>query len=129
MDLAPRLKEDNPDPRIACALLLDTSGSMSGEPIEQLNQGFELFCEEIKKDDLAKKRAEIAVITFGDTAQVDTPFTEGRDLLPRRLSASGGTPLGRALNLALDLLADQKHTYPHGGPGVLPAMAVRTHRW
>lgn len=30
---------DNPEPRCACLLLLDTSGSMSGAPIQQLNEG------------------------------------------------------------------------------------------
>ena len=28
---------DNPEPRCACILLLDTSGSMSGQPINELN--------------------------------------------------------------------------------------------
>jgi uncharacterized protein YegL len=114
-DFTPRVNEDNPDPRIACALLLDTSGSMSGEPIEQLNRGFELFCDEIKRDELAKKRAEIAVITFGGMARVEIPFTEGRDLRSRRLVANGGTPMGAALNLALDQLAQQKQAYKQAG--------------
>jgi uncharacterized protein YegL len=114
-DFSPRVNEDNPDPRIACALLLDTSYSMSGEPIDQLNRGFELFCDEIKKDELAQKRAEIAVITFGGAARLEIPFTEGRDLLPRRLSASGSTPMGAALNLALDQLAAQKQAYKQAG--------------
>lgn len=114
-DFAPRVNEDNPDPRIACALLLDTSSSMAGEPIDQLNQGFELFCDEIKKDELAQKRAEIAVISFGGVARVEIPFTEGRDLQPRRLMASGGTPMGSALNLALDQLAQQKQAYKQAG--------------
>ena len=30
---------DNPEPRVACLLLLDTSGSMAGEKIQQLNEG------------------------------------------------------------------------------------------
>jgi uncharacterized protein YegL len=111
----PRVNEANPDPRIACALLLDTSSSMSGEPIDQLNRGFELFCDEIKKDELAKKRAEITVITFGGVARVEIPFTEGRELQPRRLAASGGTPMGAALNLALDQLAQQKQAYREAG--------------
>jgi uncharacterized protein with von Willebrand factor type A (vWA) domain len=38
-ELYARVNEDNPDPRIAVALLLDTSSSMSGEPIRQLNEG------------------------------------------------------------------------------------------
>lgn len=115
MEFSPRVNEDNPDPRIACTLLLDTSSSMAGSPIDQLNRGFELFCDEIKKDELAKKRAEIAVITFGGVARVEIPFTEGRDLQPRRLTANGGTPMGAALNLALDQLRDQKQAYKQSG--------------
>lgn len=114
-EFTPRVNEANPDPRIACALLLDTSGSMSGEPIGQLNRGFELFCEEIKSDELAKKRAEITVITFGGTARVEIPFTEGRDLQPRGLTASGGTPMGAALGIALDHLEQQKQAYRTAG--------------
>jgi uncharacterized protein YegL len=114
-DFTPRVNEANPDPRIACALLLDTSSSMSGEPIGQLNHGFELFCEEIKSDELAKKRAEITVITFGGTARVEIPFTEGRDLQPRELTASGGTPMGAALGIALDHLEQQKQAYRTAG--------------
>jgi uncharacterized protein YegL len=115
VDFSPRVNEGNPDPRIACALLLDTSSSMSGAPIEQLNRGFELFCDEIKKDELAQKRAEIAVITFGGMPQLAIPFTEGRNLQPRRLSASGSTPMGAALNMALDQLAAQKQAYKQAG--------------
>jgi len=111
----PRVNQDNPDPRIACALLLDTSGSMNGEPIDQLNQGFKLFCDEIRDDELAKKRAEITVITFGDTAKVEIPFTEGRDLEPKTLRAGGATPMGAALNLALGQLAEQKQAYKEAG--------------
>src|SRR5215468_9456639 len=114
-DFTPRVNEANPDPRIACALLLDTSSSMSGEPISLLNRGFELFCEEIKTDELAKKLAEITVITFGGSARVEIPFTEGRDLQPRRLEAGGGTPMGAALDLALDQLDQQKQAYKEAG--------------
>ena len=55
----------------------------------------------INKDELAKKRAEITVITFGGNARVEIPSTEGRDLQPRRLEADGGMPVGAALDLAL----------------------------
>jgi hypothetical protein len=114
-EFAPRVNEDNPDPRIACALLLDTSASMQGAPIEELNKGFELFCQEIKDDELAAKRAEIAVITFGGQPQLLVPFTEGRDLQARALNTSGATPLGQALNLALDELEKQKDAYRKAG--------------
>ena len=114
-EFAPRVNESNPDPRIAYALLLDTSFSMAGSPIEELNKGFEVFCREIKDDELAAKRAEIAVITFGGQPQMVVPFTEGRDLQARTLTADGATPLGQALNMALDQLAQQKSAYKQAG--------------
>jgi uncharacterized protein YegL len=114
-EFAPRVNESNPDPRIACALLLDTSASMHGGPIDELNKGFELFCREIKDDELAAKRAEIAVITFGGQPQLIIPFTEGRDLTPRTLTVNGSTPLGQALDLALDELEQQKGAYRAAG--------------
>lgn len=115
MEFTPQIDESNPDPRIACALLLDTSSSMGGAPIDQLNQGFAQFCDEIRNDDLACKRAEISVVTFDSSARVDIPFTEGRYLQPRQLHASGTTAMGAAINLALDELAAQKQAYKSAG--------------
>ena len=34
---------DNPEPRCPCLLLLDTSGSMAGAPIAELNAGLVTF--------------------------------------------------------------------------------------
>ena len=59
---------DNPEPRCACLLLLDTSGSMGGEKIRELNAGIKLFQEELNGDSLAAKRVEVAVVTFGRMA-------------------------------------------------------------
>ncbi|MBO9633495.1 MAG: hypothetical protein J7578_10300, partial [Chitinophagaceae bacterium] len=56
---------DNPEPRCPCVLLLDTSGSMSGKPIAQLNEGIQTLKKELLADPLASKRVEIAVVTFG----------------------------------------------------------------
>jgi hypothetical protein len=33
---------ENPEPRVPCVLLLDVSGSMSGQPIAELNEGLVL---------------------------------------------------------------------------------------
>lgn len=45
---------DNPSARCPVALVLDTSGSMFGAPIDELNVGIQLFIEEVKRDDLAR---------------------------------------------------------------------------
>lgn len=115
MEFTPRVKEDNPDPRIACVLLLDTSGSMEGAPIQHLNEGFAQFCDQIKEDDLARKRAEVAVVTFGGQARLAIPFSEGRDLEPKAFMAGGTTPMGAALDLGLAQLTERKRAYRQAG--------------
>lgn len=117
-----RTNSNNPNPRVACALLLDTSHSM-GSPtvhgdataIDELNAGFAAFCEQIKTDDLAKKRAEIAVITCGGEARIAIEFTEGRHLQPQTFKADGATPMGEALHIAVDELTRQKQAYKDAG--------------
>lgn len=47
---------DNPEPRCPCLLLLDVSGSMSGNPIRELNEGLKIFRDELMADPLAAKR-------------------------------------------------------------------------
>ena len=51
---------ENPEPRCPCVLLLDTSSSMQGAPIDALNQGLRTFKDELMKDPLASRRVEIA---------------------------------------------------------------------
>ena len=56
---------DNPEPRCPCVLLLDTSYSMSGEKIAELNRGLERFAEELRSDAMTAKRVEVAIVSFG----------------------------------------------------------------
>ena len=50
---------ENPEPRCPCLLLLDTSGSMRGDPIAQLNLGIRTLNDELRADSLAAKRVEV----------------------------------------------------------------------
>lgn len=106
---------ENPEPRCPCVLLLDTSYSMSGEPIEQLNQGLQLFKEHISADGLASKRIEISVITFGGTVEVFDEFELATNFYPQELKADGGTPMGEAIETAIDLISQRKETYRANG--------------
>lgn len=56
---------ENPENRCPCLLLLDTSGSMQGPPIAELNAGLMQFRDELLSDSMAAKRVEVAIITFG----------------------------------------------------------------
>ncbi|MEY2845071.1 MAG: hypothetical protein RL076_617 [Chloroflexota bacterium] len=104
----------NPDPRCACVLVLDTSGSMHGEKINQLNQGLTEFATALQGDSVAQSRVEIAIVTFGP-AQLTMDFAPASAFAPPTLSASGDTPLGAALQQALDIVAMRKKLYKDNG--------------
>lgn len=107
---------DNPTPRCPVALVLDTSGSMYGAPIEQLNAGAQLFIDEVKRDDLARWSVDLAVYTAGGSADCIQSFIgveQVAGLAP--FSAGGGTPLGQATRMALDDLDVRKKAYRDAG--------------
>ncbi|WP_245545934.1 vWA domain-containing protein [Nocardia higoensis] len=109
------LNEANPDPRVACIVLADVSGSMSGAPIAALEKGFAAFVEYVTDDDLTRKRAEVAVITFGTQAQLAVPLQEARTLEPIPFSASGSTNMADAIDMAIDMIDERKREYKAGG--------------
>src|SRR5436305_1647074 len=104
--------ESNPDPRCPCLLLLDTSASMNGEKIDELNRGLHVFEEDINKDDLARRRCEIAIITFGSGGvQTMQEFVSADAFRAPVLIAGGNTPMGEAIYRGIDLLRTRKKTY------------------
>lgn len=105
---------DNPEPRCPCVLLLDTSGSMLGQPIAELNAGLAAFKTELAADSLAVKRVEVAVITFGPVA-VQNPFQTSDVFQPKRLQAEGDTPMGAAIIEAIYLVEERKKVYQTSG--------------
>jgi uncharacterized protein YegL len=105
---------DNPEPRCPCVLLLDTSGSMDGDPIRQLNAGLKQFQSEIGSDTLASRRVEIAIITFGPV-QVQQDFVTADTFSAPTLTCTGTTPMGEAILEALDLIKLRKQLYQANG--------------
>lgn len=107
---------ENPEPRCALVLVLDTSGSMSGEPIRELNAGLALLAQELQDDALASQRVEVAIVTFGaGGVTVAQDFTVAADFDPPVLETGGLTPMGRAVVAAEQLVSDRKQTYKDAG--------------
>lgn len=102
---------ENPEPRSPCVLVLDSSYSMSGDPIAQLNDGLQAFEADLQSDPLASRRVEVAVLSFGGTVDLVQDFTIASDYTASKLSASGDTPMGQAIDRALDMVEDRKSSY------------------
>ena len=88
--------------RLPVYLLLDVSGSMSGEPIEAVKTGVQTLVSTLRQDPYALETAYLSVITFGSNAQQVVPLTELSSFQTPGLSASGTTALGEALTLLAD---------------------------
>lgn len=78
-------------------LVLDVSGSMSGEPIEQVKEGLQMLVASLRQDPYALETAWISVITFASKVEQPVPLTELTSFQPPILSPSGATALGEAL--------------------------------
>ncbi|WP_116812888.1 vWA domain-containing protein [Steroidobacter cummioxidans] len=105
---------DNPENRCPCVLVLDTSGSMQGRPIAELNEGLAQFKRELLTDEMATKRVEVSVVGFGPV-QVLSPFATPDVFTPPILDANGDTPMGAAITQAISLVEQRKQEYRQFG--------------
>jgi uncharacterized protein YegL len=105
----------NPEPRCPCVLVLDCSASMQGQRLQELQRGLAQFREELMADPLARKRVEVAVVTFGGSVKLACDFTTIEHFEPPRLQAEGLTPMGGAIATSLDLLQTRTQVYRGNG--------------
>ncbi len=106
----------NSESRCPCILLLDTSASMGGAPIDALNQGLKDFQADINQDSVARLRVEVAIVTFGNGGvQTMQNFVTIDNFEPPLLTAGGATPMGESINKALDMMHKRKVQYQEGG--------------
>lgn len=117
---------ENPTPRCPCMLVLDTSGSMDGERIMELNAGLAEFIQAVRADEFAAYSIELGIITAGGSVTEELSFTAAHDIEGfQPLSAGGYTPLGDAVTLALQRLKERKSLYQKAGvPHYQPWMVI-----
>ena len=105
---------ENPEPRCPCLLLLDTSGSMQGAPVKELNSGLVTFKDELMADSMALKRVEVGLITFGPV-KIENEFQTADVFQPPILTARADTPMGAAIEQGLQLLEWRKQVHRQNG--------------
>ena len=96
---------------LACVLLLDTSGSMAGPPIDSLNQALQDFKNKVSMDEMAKKRVDIAIVEFNSIARPVQDFTPISQMSPVTLVATGSTAMGAGINIAIDMVKERNRFY------------------
>lgn len=97
-------------------LLLDCSGSMSGEKINNLNDAVRDMLEVFSDAVGSEIDIHVAVITFGAEVKLHQPLVSANAVQPSALSAAGATPLGTALRMAKAMIEDKS---------VVPSRAYR----
>jgi tight adherence protein B len=84
---------------VGVVLVIDTSGSMEGAPIEAAKSAAKSFVDQKRPED------SIAIVTFADTATVLTPFTTNANDLNARIdsiTAAGETAFNDGVILGLE---------------------------
>ncbi|MCS7072920.1 MAG: VWA domain-containing protein [Bacteroidia bacterium] len=99
----------NAEQKCLCVLCLDVSGSMDGEPIQELNKGVEEFFRAVKEDPVARKRLEVCIITFNNKI-VCVQEPDLVDYMPTPvLEAGGSTRLVDGVRAAIRKVDERKN--------------------
>jgi uncharacterized protein YegL len=92
------------DRRLPVYLVLDTSYSMEGPPIEAVRMGLRGLLSDLQGDPHALDTCWLSVITFDSTAKQLVPLTAIDQFNEPDLNVNGTTALGAGLELMLDCI-------------------------
>lgn len=107
----PRLPVENTgEQHLACAVLIDTSGSMGGYE-NKLTEAITAMKQAIEDDDIARGRVEICLIAFDDEVRELSPFGPIARMEIPRISCGGMTNTHTAVEFALRRVEERKADY------------------
>ncbi|MDN6856776.1 VWA domain-containing protein [Pseudomonas sp. CAN2814] len=88
-------------------LLLDVSGSMGGEKIQNLNDAVRDMLDVFRGNETSETEIWVSIITFGSEVTLHQPLASANDIQWQALAAGGMTPLGVALEMAKAMIEDK----------------------
>jgi uncharacterized protein YegL len=93
--------------RLPVYLLLDTSASMFGEPIESVENGLQSLLSSLRQDPFSLETAYLSVIEFNVAASQMVPLTDLLSFQVPTLKPRGTTALGDALCVLADCITTE----------------------
>ena len=90
--------------RLPVYILLDTSGSMMGEPVHSVNVGLQAMLSTLRQDPYALESVHLSIITFDVEARVFLPLTPLEQVRITDVEVKGATFMGAALNLLVECI-------------------------
>ncbi len=103
------------EPHMAIVLAADTSSSMSGLPIQNVNKSINRFSSDICKDPKAAGRVDVAVIGFNSSPYIEQNWRPVTEMNQVNFTAGGGTNISSALEKGVEMLRERCDMYYNAG--------------
>lgn len=118
----------NRSERLPCVLVVDASDSMGGQAIDELNAGLRVLEADLKSDQEAKRRVRVLVILVsGEHATKIVDWVDAEKFTAPHLSATGRTPLGSGVRLAMsEIKAEMQRLEAEGIARKIPWLWIFT---
>jgi uncharacterized protein YegL len=97
---------------------MDTTGPNGKTRIDELNEGVKALEKHLREDDTAVTRVQLAIISVGgpaNVADVMMDWTDANAFQAFPLKTGGATPLGRGMQLALEVIEQGKQNLRSSG--------------
>ena len=89
-------------------ILADTSGSMRGEKINELNLALREMLNSLTALDDVRGKFQLCIVSFGGSVEIVQPLADIDSIMLTELSASGNTPMGGAFRAVRDMIEDRE---------------------
>lgn len=106
---------ENFEQKCLCVLVLDVSGSMQGEPIQELNHGLQQFYADVSEDDALAPKLEIGIVEFDSRARcLQEPALLDHFTMPT-LKTKGTTALVDGMQMGIQMIRQRKDYWKNAG--------------
>lgn len=97
--------------KLPIIMLIDTSSSMSGLGIQQVNVNLKEYINDLKASDEFRNSIVLSIVTFNSTPDILADFVPLESFTPANLHTSGSTDLASGIDTVMSLIDHQRSVY------------------